>query len=56
MAQTAQFAIVESPLTSGKILTAMNIVTTVVGISGVPLMCSFNQGRSIMVGSVEKTA
>jgi len=50
MAQTSSFTIVESPLTSGKILTAMNLVRDAVATSGVPLLTSFNQGRSMMVG------
>lgn len=52
MAQKSNFLIVESPLTSGKILAAMDKVVAVVAISGVPLLTSFNQGRSIMVGYV----
>lgn len=53
MVQSSNFIIVESPLTSGKLLTAMTTVVTIVGTSGVPLMASFNQGRSMMVGFVE---
>lgn len=56
MVQTVVFQIVESPLTSGKLLTAMTELTTRVGTSGVPLMAAFNQGRSIMVGFMQKEA
>lgn len=54
MAQASNFIIVESPITSGKILTAMDNVVSIVGISGVPLLASFNQGRSMVVGCTEE--
>lgn len=53
MAQASVFEIVESPLTSGKMLTAMNKVRAEIATSGIPLMASFNQGRSIMVGFMQ---
>ena len=50
----SNFEIIESPITSGKILTAMNNVSAIVNISGRPLLTSFNQGRSLIVGMVNK--
>jgi len=52
----SNFLIIESPITSGKILTAMTNVTAVVNTSGRPLLASFNQGRSMVVGMVGKSA
>lgn len=43
--------IVESPLTSGKILTAINLVLGATSTSGILLMESFNQGRSMVISS-----
>lgn len=50
MAGISNFAIVESPITSGKLMTAMDLTKSALAVSGVPIMASFNQGRSIIVG------
>ena len=41
--------IVESPITTAKIVTAMDAARTAVALSGPVSITSFNQGRSILV-------
>jgi len=45
--------IVTSPITSGKIITAVDLVLANTTVSGNVVMAGFNQGRSLAVVSVE---
>ena len=49
----SQFEIIESPIISGTVTTAMDNIISSVGTSGTPIVAAFNQGRSILVGFVE---
>ena len=47
---TDNFAkIIEAPITEAKIITAMDTVRSMVGVSGPIAITSFNQGRSLIV-------
>ena len=51
MAQQFDSEIVESPITTAKIETAMATVRTAIAVSGPIELTSFNQGRSILVST-----
>ncbi len=49
MAADSDAQIVESPITTAKVVTAINDARTAVGLSGPLSITSFNQGRSILI-------
>jgi len=49
MAADSDAQIVESPITTAKIVTAIDACRTAVGLSGPVAITSFNQGRSILI-------